>query len=996
MNKDVTMKILKFIAFTILILISTSNIYALDTRGKDFWFNYMPNFHTNGTERTDSLLIFMAAEDVTNCTIEYTNAAGLKFSSKITITNPKQVYTFKVYWKNFELIGFNNLQDISEFNQCEEVAKQSFHIVSDNNISVIAHSKARLTNDAFLVFPTTALGKEYYILSYNSDGDKGFGNSISETSTPSQFSITAVEDNTYIEIFPKVATAKYGNSKQTLNLNKGESYLVQARITANNLNGDLTGSYIKSDKPIAVFGGQQRASLPVNSGNPQASRDIVVEQMVPINFWGRNAYIVPFQPIKLITSYGTDLYRIIAAFDSTEVYMNGDLVTMLNAGEYFEGVLDQIYQVESSGPILVAEYKKSSGDGNSNVYEDGDPFMVLVPPKEQFSRIYRCINAQVYDGNFNGGGNVEVAFREQYVTLVAPDLALSSVKIDGIPVQLNQFQKIYKSGYSVVTAKVKDGTHDITCDEEVGIFIYGYGPANSYGYIGGMSSKNIDFNPPVAEIKKDCDGFSIFSLDTNIYDSGIDSILTPSNLNNNIVFNIPTHSDTVNFRFTAKVIDKYQDAKMTVIIKDSIGYSKKIIREIKGFTVGIKNLTDTLQILDSLSSKAIKCYDIELFNYGKFIQTFDLKFALGNTKMTLSDNGKITIAPGKSKIVQVCYNSLSNPNVIDSLLVVDSCASRMLATFNLISVPDTTTPSILVFNDPCANSYKVNFVDSTRFDSGIKSVKLISENNCKVNFDLASTNLYKVSINVINPVENAFYSISVVDFWGNSKTMTDTIYGFSLAYELFNSDTSNALNFKDKVIGGVYCDSIKLTNLSNSDLKLDSAKMLHNIEFSVPQSQFPLFIKSKESIILDVCYHPTRYVKNKVNTDSLILELNCRSRVIKMQGKTLEFTMEGSNKCGQISKISSSYVPNSFGFNSLSPNPSSGIININFESNKSENLTFEIYDVLGNNKLNSNIKVNESGVFEVEIDASELKNGTYYCLLNNGKQCLIQKLIISK
>ncbi|MCX6145942.1 MAG: IgGFc-binding protein, partial [Candidatus Kapabacteria bacterium] len=708
------MKNLKFIVFTILTLISSINIYSLDTRGKDFWFNFMPNLHggakNNFSERTDSLLIFMAAEVVTNCTIEYTNASGLKYSSKITITNPKQVYTFKVYWKNFELIGFNNLDDISNLNQCEEVAKQSFHIVADNNISVIAHSKAKFTNDAFLVFPTPSLGKEYYILSYNSDGDTGF-NGISEISTPSQFSITAVEDNTSIEIFPKVATVKYGNSKQTLNLNKGESYLVQARITVKNLNEDLTGSYIKSDKPIAVFGGHQRATLPYNAGG--VSRDILVEQMVPINFWGRNAYIVPFQPIKLITSFGTDLFRIIAAFDSTEVYLNGDLVTMLNAGEYFEGVLDQIYQVESSGPILVAEYKKSSDDGlgGNNTFNYGDPFMVLVPPKEQFSRIYRCVNAQVYDIANNGG--VEASFREQYVTLVAPDLALSSVKIDGVPVQLNQFQKIYKSGYSVVTAKVKDGTHDITCDEEVGIFIYGYGPANSYGYIGGMSSKNIDFNPPVAEVKQDCDGFSIFSLDTNIYDSGIDSILTPSNLNNNIVFNIPTHSDTVNFRFTAKVIDKYQDAKMTVIIKDSIGYSKKITRNIKGFTVGIKNLTDTLHILDSLSSKAIKCYDIELFNYGKYTQTFDLKFAIGNTKMTLSDNGKITIDPGKSKIVQVCYNSLKNPNVIDSLLVVDSCASRMLATFNLISVSDTSTPSILIFNDPCSNSYKVNFVDST-------------------------------------------------------------------------------------------------------------------------------------------------------------------------------------------------------------------------------------------------------------------------------------------
>lgn len=990
------MKNIKFIVILILILLSSLNLKALDTRGKDFWFNFMPNFHGGGSERSDSLLIFIAAEKVTNCTIDYTDYTGKSYSSKFTINNPKQVYTFKVYWKPFELIGFNNIGVMSQLNQCEIPAKQSFHVTTDNDISLIGHSKASLTNDAFLVFPTHALGKEYYVLSYNSDGDVDNFNVVNNSSTPSQFTITAVEDNTSIEITPKVPTAKIGIAKQTVTLNKGESYLVQAKITSRDLHNDLTGTYIKSNKPIAVFGGQQRAALPFNSGNPQASRDILVEQMVPINFWGRNAFIVPFQPIKTITDYGTDLFRVIAAFDSTDLFFNGELVATLNKGEFLEGVLDQIYQVESSGPILVGEYKKTSDDGSSTgLYNFGDPFMVLVPPKEQFSRIYRCINAQVYDTD-NFSGNTSISFREQYVTLVAPDNALASVKIDGTSVQTNQFKKIYKSGYSVTTQKVKDGTHDITCDEEVGIFIYGYGPANSYGYIGGMSSKNIDFNPPVANVKQSCDGFEIFSLDTNIYDSGIDSILTPIDLNKNIIFNIPSHQDTSLFNFTAKVIDKFQDAKMTVIIKDSIGYSKKITREIKGFTVSIKNRTDTLNINDSLSSKDIKCYDIELFNYGKFIQTFDLKFALANTKMTLSESGKITLAPNKSKIIQVCYNSLKNPNALDSLIIFDTCSSRMLAAINLVSVVDSTAPIVNLLNDPCTNLHSIDITDSSKFDSGIKSVDVINKTNCNINYAVSTVNLFRLNITVNDPNQDAYYLINVVDMWGNSRTMTDTIRGFTLGFEFVNTDSTMSINFKDKVIGGVYCDSLILVNLDKFDVTLDSVKLINNLEYSIPQSQFPLFIKAKGSKVLEICYHPSRYIKNKIYTDSLVFEYRCQTKYVKLLGKPLEFVMNATNKCGQVSKITSSYIPDRFGFNSLSPNPSGGIINVNFETNKSEKMNFEIYDLLGSKKLNYELAVTESGIYEVEIDINELKNGVYYCLLSNGNQTYLQNLIINK
>ena len=45
---------------------------------------------------------------------------------------------------------------------------------------------------------------------------------------------------------------------------------------------DLTGTYISSSKPIAVYSGNVRAAVP----SSRTSRDHLVEQMIPVRTWG--------------------------------------------------------------------------------------------------------------------------------------------------------------------------------------------------------------------------------------------------------------------------------------------------------------------------------------------------------------------------------------------------------------------------------------------------------------------------------------------------------------------------------------------------------------------------------------------------------------------------------------------------------------------------------------------------------------------------------------
>lgn len=184
-----------------------------DTKGTDFWLAYLPNYHNNyndpvpSVRKGDSLYIFIVAEKPTIGVIEYTNRDGKTFSNNFQINDPKVIYTFKVSYWDFEVFGYNlsgNLVSSSNpKNQSEKVGKNSFHIMTDNEVTVYAHSQAVTTSDAFLVLPTDVLGTEYLILTYKSDRD-----------TPSQFLIVASEDNTRVEINPSKPTRNNGTSNK--------------------------------------------------------------------------------------------------------------------------------------------------------------------------------------------------------------------------------------------------------------------------------------------------------------------------------------------------------------------------------------------------------------------------------------------------------------------------------------------------------------------------------------------------------------------------------------------------------------------------------------------------------------------------------------------------------------------------------------------------------------------------------------------------------------
>jgi hypothetical protein len=137
----------------------------------------------------------------------------------------------------------------------EVIEQKGLHVVSDMPMNIFAMNWSPSSADAAVIFPVDAIGNEYYAMCYEPHINEGSGGAPGNGKN-SEFLVVATEDNTTISITPTKITDQLrpADVPFTITLSKGEIYQVQSMNHANLAGqGDLTGSYIKSDKPIAFY-----------------------------------------------------------------------------------------------------------------------------------------------------------------------------------------------------------------------------------------------------------------------------------------------------------------------------------------------------------------------------------------------------------------------------------------------------------------------------------------------------------------------------------------------------------------------------------------------------------------------------------------------------------------------------------------------------------------------------------------------------------------------
>ena len=413
--------------------------------GKEFWFGFM-HHRDEGFNNKVAMI-----------TSKYDTEGNISVDSR----NYSQDFTVKA-----NEVSIINLPGFTENQISETIQDIGIKLTSNDPVSVYIHQYYGYRSEATAVLPKESIGNEYYILTY-----QGVNNN--NQNYPSQFQIIGTEDETIILIRPSALTQNQVEPGEVINitLNKGEAYQVQGASWRE----DLTGSYITSDKPIAVFAGARWTEVPNNCG----LRDNLLEQMYSVNTWGKQFIGIPAQYV----SYSK--FRIIASEDNTTIKKYSQLneeTFSLNQGSFTEFNSSQPFYIEANKPIQVAQYLIGV---NCSGYSKGDPSMLLLNSIEQTRDTVTLYNSRLQN------------ITENFINIIMYTEDAEHITIDGVNLNdistLNQIDA--NNLFSYVTLPVSTGAHTII-SEGCGIIAsaYGYGDAESYAYSGGASFRSINFN----------------------------------------------------------------------------------------------------------------------------------------------------------------------------------------------------------------------------------------------------------------------------------------------------------------------------------------------------------------------------------------------------------------------------------------------------------------------------------------------------------------------
>ena len=345
--------------------------------------------------------------------------------------------------------NYNTYQVLSS-----EERNKGIHVSAGNKTVVVYGLTSEIgSSDAYLALPCDRLPVnhyEYYGITYK-DG-------LSQR--PSQLLFVGCEDNT---------TITFASSR--IILNQMETYLFAS-------NDDITGTKIISNKPISFFSGTQCTNIPAD----KQACDHITEQFPPTVTWGTH-----FLSASFSGRMSGDVYRVLSSQPFTTVtvncttYSQPQTYSLATAGAWqeFTTPANSFCVIESSNPLLVVEFGLSFRADRIT----GDPFMMMIPPIEQYSNGYVFI--------------VPSDFSINYITMfVTPEyFQPEKIFVDDISQEGADWTTIYctdgiycADGH-VAYASLEAGEHHLYHNDTsavIGVVVYGFRFAASYGYPGGL------------------------------------------------------------------------------------------------------------------------------------------------------------------------------------------------------------------------------------------------------------------------------------------------------------------------------------------------------------------------------------------------------------------------------------------------------------------------------------------------------------------------------
>ena len=262
-------------------------------------------------------------------------------------------------------------------------------------------------------------------------------------------------------------------SSYTVTLNRHQTFLLSSRM-------NLTGSKVVSNKLIAFFSGHECADVPVGVGYC----DHLVEQLPPTLTWGREFFVV-----SSLGKTAGEQYKLITSTTTTTVvcycYTSGGSVsqafktTLNGAGRSYEFHIAQnmFCSIQASGPILLVQFAIGAAHEPSGY---GDPFMVMIPPVEQYRQNYTFVTQSGFQNAIT-------------VTVASEFFNTGNITLNGNSLSSATWTRIYCSiqtvcgyGTRVSLSVGRNFIYHRDPTARLGTFVYGFASYVSYGYPAGM------------------------------------------------------------------------------------------------------------------------------------------------------------------------------------------------------------------------------------------------------------------------------------------------------------------------------------------------------------------------------------------------------------------------------------------------------------------------------------------------------------------------------
>ncbi len=250
-----------------------------------------------------------------------------------------------------KIIGLTSFLNELENQPPNTVLNKGLYITATTPIIAYYHAATPHNQDIYTLKGRQALGEEFYLPSQFTFRNV-HGNSFCD--------IVATQDQTSISITPSKRIAGRSNRESfTVTLNRGETFTVRA--SGRTPGSQLAGTYIQSDKPIAVTKSDDSIVNEAGTG-----WDLCGDQIVPIQNLGT-------EYVAVRMNARTESLYITATENNTEIIPDGNPARSrtLDAGQSMEyRIRNATASIRSDHPVYVWHL---SGGGN-------EPAGALIPP----------------------------------------------------------------------------------------------------------------------------------------------------------------------------------------------------------------------------------------------------------------------------------------------------------------------------------------------------------------------------------------------------------------------------------------------------------------------------------------------------------------------------------------------------------------------------------------------------------------------------------------